>query len=135
GLPVALLFLIWRRWRFLLGFAASAAAMVGTSLVLTGINGFFAYLHSLTEMSSSFSSTYGLRYGIHPNLMPNLRGLVQALALGPTPTAFHITAVLSLLVLIWAATRRPSLPLAVLAAILVSYHHLISDTTMVILPA
>jgi hypothetical protein len=86
-------------------------------------------------MSSRFSSTYGLRYGIHPNLMPNLRGLLQALAHGPTPAAFHVTAVLSLLVLIWAATRRPSLPLALLAAILVSYHHLITDTTMMILPA
>jgi hypothetical protein len=135
GLPVALLYLIWRRWRLLLGFTASAAALVGTSLALTGIHGFVAYLHSLTEMSSHFSSTYGLRYGIHPNLMPNLRGLVQALALGPTPTAFHVTAVLSLLVLIWAATRRPSLPLALLAAILVSYHHLITDTTMMIFPA
>ena len=78
GLPIALLFLVWRRWRFLAGFAATAAAMVTISLALTGIDGFVAYLRSLTEMSARFTATYGALYGIHPNLMPNIRGLVQA---------------------------------------------------------
>jgi len=135
GLPIALLFLVWRRWRFLGGFALTAAVVIGISLWLTGLHGFVAYLHSLTEMSSRFSPAFGARYGIRPNRMPNLRGLAQAVALGSTLMSKVVTAILSVLVLIWAATRRASLPLALLAAILVSYHHLITDTTMMILPA
>ncbi len=135
GVPIALLFLVWRRWRFLAGFALTAAAVTGISLWLTGGQGFIAYLHSLTEMSARFSPAFGARYGIHPDLMPNLRGFVQAIAHSSTSTTNIVIAVSSALVLIWAATRRPSLPLALLAAILVSYHHLITDTTMMILPA
>jgi hypothetical protein len=135
GLPIALLFLIWRRWRFLAGFAMTAAAVIGISLWLTGLDGFVAYLHSLTEMSSRFSPAFGTRYGIHPDLMPNLRGFAQAVAHGSTLSTKVVTAVSSALVLIWAATRRASLPLALVAAVLVSYHHLIMDTTMMILPA
>ena len=135
GLPIALLFLVWRRWRFLLGFASTAAAVTGISLWLTGLDGFVCYLHSLTEMSSRFSSTYGARYGIRPDLMPNLRGLTQAVVHGSPFVTLAITAAVSAFVLIWAATKRPSLPLALLAAVLVSYHHLITDTTMMILPA
>lgn len=135
GIPVALLFLLWRRWRFLAGFVVTAAAMIAISLALTGVNGFVAYLHALTQMSSHFTPTYGTLYGIHPNLMPNLRGLVQATTQGASPATLLITAALSVFVLIGAATSRPSLPMALLAAILVSYHHLITDTTMMILPA
>ena len=135
GLPIALLFLVWRRWRFLLGFASTATAVTGISLWLTGWDGFVSYLHSLTEMSSRFSSTYGARYGIRPDLMPNLRGLTQAVVHGSPFVTLAITAAVSAFVLIWAATKRPSLPLALLAAVLVSYHHLITDTTMMILPA
>ena len=135
GLPIALLFLVWRRWPFLLGFASTATAVTGISLWLTGWDGFVSYLHSLTEMSSRFSSTYGARYGIRPDLMPNLRGLTQAVVHGSPFVTLAITAAVSAFVLIWAATKRPSLPLALLAAVLVSYHHLITDTTMMILPA
>lgn len=135
GVPVALLFLVWRRWRFLAGFTATAAAMLAISLALTGVDGFVVYIHSLTQMSSHYTPAYGALYGIHPNLMPNLRGLVQVFTLGASPATLLITGALSAVVLIWTATRRPSLPLALLAAILVSYHHLITDTTMMILPA
>jgi Glycosyltransferase family 87 len=135
GLPIALLFLVWRRWRFLAGFAAAAAVVIAISLWLTGWDGFLTYFHSLTEMSSRFSPAFGARYGIRPGLMPNLRGLVQTVGYGATPLTKVITALSSLLVLIWTATRRPSLPLALIAAILVSYHHLITDTAMMILPA
>jgi hypothetical protein len=135
GLPIALLFLVWRRWRFLAGFALTAAAVTAISLCLTGGHGFITYLRSLTEMSSRFSPALGARYGIHPNLMPNLRGFAHAVGQGSALTTMLVTAFLSVLVLICATTRRASLPLALLAAILVSYHHLITDTTMMILPA
>jgi len=135
GLPIALLFLIWRRWRFFLGFGASAAFALGISLSITGFAGFVEYLHSLGQMSSHFSSTYGAQYGIRPELMPNLRGLAHAFTNGSPRATLIATAAMSVVVLIWAASKPPSLPVALLAGILVSYHHLINDTTMMILPA
>jgi hypothetical protein len=36
--------------------------------------------------------------------------------------------------MIWAGFKRPSLPGALLTAVLVSYHHVISDTSLLALP-
>jgi Glycosyltransferase family 87 len=135
GLPIALLFLVWKRWRFLIGFAATGAITLAVSISITGRAAFIFYLHSLTEMSSRFSPNYAVRYGIHPAAMPNLRGLIQQITLGSAQASLVLTVILSTAVLIVAATKRASLPLALLAAILVSYHHLITDTTMLFLPA
>jgi hypothetical protein len=135
ALPIALLFLIWRKWRFLAGFAATAATLLAVSIGLTGKAAFISYLHSLTEMSSRFSPANAIRYGIHAEAMPNLRGLVQSLTQGSAHATLLLTALLSVIVLLVAATKRPSLPIALLAAILVSYHHLITDAAMLFLPA
>ena len=45
-----------------------------------------------------------------------------------------VTGFLSVGVLVWAAFRRPSLPGALLAAMLVSFHQMISDTSLLLLP-
>ena len=71
--------------------------------------------------------------GIGPRRMPNLYGIFFTL----TPTnrlAITLTIAASLLLLAWAATRKPSLPLALLVAILVSYHLYPCDLTLLLLP-
>jgi hypothetical protein len=134
AIPVALLFVAWRRWRFTAGFAFAAAALAGLSLSLTGIGAFFFYLHSLLEMSAKFSPSHGVQYGIRPELMPNLRGLVYA-AVPESPLTVHVAiGVLSAFVMLWTVRRRPSLPVALLAALLVSYHQFITDATLLLLP-
>ncbi len=134
ALPVVLLFMIWRRWRLIGGFTLSAAVVISVSLWITGWGGFVSYAHSLVEMSAKFSSVYSDRYGIRPLFMPNVRGLAYMVANG-APLATHaIVLVLSAFGLAWAATRPPSFPLALLAALLVSYHQVISDMTLAILP-
>src|SRR5215472_13540018 len=134
ALPIVLLFLIWRRWRFLIGFALSAAMVTSVSLWITGWAGFASYAHSLVEMSAKFSPLFSDRYGIRPQFMPNLRGFAYMFANGSSPATHAIVALLSALVLGWTATRRPSLPLALTAAFLVSYHGLISDMSVMLLP-
>ena len=117
-----------------LGFAVSAGAVISISLWITGFGGFVSYAHSLVEMSAKFSSVSSDRYGIHPQFMPNVRGLAYMVANG-SPLATHtIVLVLSGLVLARTAMRRPSVSLALLAALLVSYHELISDMVLMILP-
>ena len=132
-IPVAALFLIWRRWKFVSGVAVSSLALVAISVWLTGITGFLSYLRLLGSMSSHFSVQTGTVLGIRPELMPNLRGLVYAGG-GPSLISTAVTLILSMASLLWTATRRASFPLALLAALLVSYHETFTDATLLILP-
>jgi hypothetical protein len=68
--------------------------------------------------------------------MPNLRGLVDGLTdniLG-VRAAHLVTAVISLLVIVWAAMRRRSFPLALTAALVISYHLNPHDLSLLALP-
>jgi hypothetical protein len=134
ALPIALLFFIWRRWRFLAGFALSCTAVVGLSFWLLGSSGVLSYLHYLPGASSKFSAANDTLLGIHPEGMPNLRGLAYALSGGSVSITNVVTVISSCLVLVGAARRRPSLPGALLAALLVSFHQMISDASLLILP-
>jgi Glycosyltransferase family 87 len=52
AIPVVVLFLIWKRWRFLTGFAISASAVVSLSVWLTGFSGSVSYVRSIIAMSA-----------------------------------------------------------------------------------
>jgi hypothetical protein len=134
ALPVVLLFFVWKRWRFLAGFAISGAAVVGVSVWLTGLSGSITYARSILAMSAKYSSANGLLYGIHPDGMPNLRGLAYMITGGSVSATHWIVAIGSAVVMIWGALKRPSFPGALLAALLVSYHQVIADTSLLILP-
>src|SRR6266853_6454601 len=82
ALPIVLLFLVWKRWRFLAGFAISGVTVVGISVWLTGFSGLFSYVRSIIEMSAKYSAANGVLYGIHPDGMPNLRGIAYVLTGG-----------------------------------------------------
>jgi hypothetical protein len=134
ALPIAFLFFIWRRWRFLAGFVLSGAVVIGISVWLIGYSGVLSYIHYLPGASSRFSAANDALYGIHPEGMPNLRGLVYMVSGGAVSLTNLITAALSCIALAWAAPRRPSMPWAVLTALVVSYHQMISDTSLLLLP-
>jgi hypothetical protein len=88
----------------------------------------------LGSMSAHFSSQNGMQLGIRPELMPNLRGLIYAIAGGPSLTTSVVTLLLSAGVFLWTATRQPSFPVAMLAALLVSYHETFTDATLLLVP-
>lgn len=134
ALPIAFLFFVWRKWRFIGGFAIAALVVTLLSLLVLGPAGVASYAHYLPGASSNFSAANDVRLGIHPEGMPNLRGLLYALSGNSGKFTNAATAVLSGVVLVWAALRRPSLPGAILAAMLVSYHQMISDTTLLLVP-
>ncbi|MEI9980980.1 MAG: glycosyltransferase family 87 protein [Edaphobacter sp.] len=132
--PIALLFLLWRQWRFLAGFLTGAATLTLISILITGPRAFATYLHSLVFMSKASSNPVGeARYGMFPTQMPNLYGLFHTLSGGAT-WSLALTILCSLLVLFWAARQKPSLPLALLAGVLVSYHLYLYDLTLLLLP-
>ena len=134
ALPVVLLFFAWKRWRFLTGFAISGAAVVGISVWLTGLSGLITYVQSILAMSAKYSSANGLLYGIHPDGMPNLRGLAYMITGGSVSATHWLVAIGSAVVMVWAALRRPSFLGALITALLVSYHQVIADTSLLVLP-
>jgi hypothetical protein len=143
-LPIALLLLLWRRWRFSAGFAASAAAVGLISLWLVSLTGAETYVRSLIHMSVGLTSgAEQFRYGISPAAMPNLRGLIFGLAhtrLSPFWLQ-ALTIILSAATLLAVAviTRRKqwavdAFLVAITASALVSYHLLIHDLSVMLIP-
>jgi Glycosyltransferase family 87 len=135
-IPIALLFLVWRRRRFVAGFSASAVAASLVSLWLVGLSGAREYAHTLLSMSVRLTSEADMfRYGTHPRDMLNLRGLFSAIFDGRLPHLYVqlLIAAGSVAVLMAAARQRPSLPLAIAAGSLASYHFIVHDATILIL--
>lgn len=136
-IPIALLFLMWRRWRVCAGFAVSGATAALISLWLIGFHGAREYADTLLGMSVRLSSRADmLHYGTIPTAMFNLRGLATALLSG-TLSRFSILFVIfacSVAVLVAAARQRTSLQLAIMASSLVSYHLLCHDASILIIP-
>jgi hypothetical protein len=131
GIPIALLYFAWRKWKVVSAFAATSIIAVAISFVLTGFNSFLRYPAYLLSMSSGLTTAEAqVRYGTYPLAMPNIFGLIFAIAGNHTV----ITILISCLVIAWAARRPPSFPLAVAVAMLVSYHGLMHDATILIIP-
>jgi Glycosyltransferase family 87 len=136
AIPIALLFLMWRRWHFSVGFAFSSAIAGLASLWLVGFGGARDYVHMLLSMSVQLTSDADmLRNGTNPSRMLNLRGLVSVIVDGRLPHGYvqFLIAVCSVAVLLTAARQRPSLPLAIAAASLVSYHLIDHDASALII--
>ena len=142
-LPIACLFLVWRRWRWLAGFSAAAGCMGAVSVAIVGFAGTSSYLQSLLSMSILSSADSLLIYRIDPAAMPNLRGLLHGLAAGTFPD-WAVQAAIgtgSVLVLLWAGLigrKEPNLVdrflLAITTSALVSYHLLIHDLSILLIP-
>ena len=133
GIPFALLFLIWRRYRFVTGFALSGFAVLALSLMLVGFSGFSDYVRALASTTSQAGMQ---RFIIPPERMPNIRGLVYTVGAGRiSETAMLVTTVIcSAAIVVWATKRKPAFSLALTAAFLVSYHGLIPDATLLAIP-
>jgi hypothetical protein len=135
-IPIALLFLMWRRWRFSAGLAFYSAAAGLVSLLLVGLSGARDYAHMLLSMSLRLTSEADVRrYATDPRAMINLRGLLSAIFNGILPHGYvqFLIAACSVVVLLMAARQRPSLPLAIAAASLVSYHLIAHDASILVI--
>jgi hypothetical protein len=137
-LPIVLLFLLWKRWGFVFGFAISSAAAAVTTLLLVGIHGVRQYGSILLGMSLRPISEVDalIRYSVSPLTMLNLRGLLSAIFQGRIShwVLQALILISSAVVLFVAARSRPSLPLAIVATALVSYHLNVQDASTLIIP-
>jgi hypothetical protein len=138
ALPVMAVVLVRRRWRLLGGFALSAAALAGISAALVGWRQLWSYPLQLLQISQAQAAA-----AMNPKNMPNLRGMIAGLA-GDGNFAHVLLAAASLALLAWAAgkwhaqARRPGFDLGfgltVVVAVLVSYHLMAHDLSVLLLP-
>ena len=135
AIPILLLFLIWRRWKFVAGFTITGAALAILSFWLVGTAGLSGFIHLLST-TARLPEAQQYRLGEYPGSMPNLRGLFYVLFHSRPLVATIATALASTLLIFYTGfTKRVSLPLAVSVAILASYHATMHDLTLTILPA
>jgi hypothetical protein len=145
-LPIAFLYVVWRRWRFSLGFAVSTFLAVVGSLALVGFAQSEHYVRSLLSTNTGLSArTNDFSYPIPVQFefMANLHGLIAGLAGGHVPAfSIHVAAlIVSAIVWIWIARVTPgrlrpvdAFPIAVAASAVVSYYLFLYDLTILLIP-
>jgi hypothetical protein len=141
--PIACLFLVWRRWRLFAGFAAAAGVAALLSIAIAGTAGTFGYVRSLLSMSMLSTPDSLLIYRINPAAMPNLRGFVYGLAATHIPHWAMQTVIVadSLALFVWVSfagreqqKAADNFALAVTAGVVLSYHLLIHDASILLIP-
>ena len=142
--PLAVVLLLAGRKRFVIGFAPVAGILTLLSVWIAGIDGSRAYLRDLLGMSVGLSTAeQRLRFGVVPTSMANLRGLTYGLmhwgnlAAG-TQVAIALVSITVLIFSVRAMSRMKAYPdgylLGIVAASLLSYHFLIHDMSVLLLP-
>lgn len=135
-LPFALIFLLRRRWSFLIGFCAVALLLFALSFAVSGPQVIESYAHMFLDPG------YRKLMGFQPEYAANFRGLVYVLGgsrISPVLSA-AIVALLSV-VLLWrtaTAWNNSELGLsfsaAVIASLLTGVHLFVYDLCVVLLP-
>ena len=136
AIPIALLFTLWRRWRLVGGFTISGAVVGLISVSVAGWAGTANYVRLLLSLSSRLSTNAEhVKFGVYPWGMANLRGLCFMLFHFSARAGQLATLLASLAAVIYLARKRGSFELAVLAASLLSFHGLIHDMSVLVIPA
>ncbi len=139
-LPLVALFLIWRKWRFVAGFAGAAIPITGLGFVLTGV--FQQKLYAITILSiAGWHTPVPLSlFPIHWEVMANIHGLMlNTVGIFSANAAKVATLVCSGALFGWAAFRAKGnsanrLLVAIPISILVSHHTYMHDLSSMILP-
>jgi hypothetical protein len=140
-IPIALLFLLWRRFRFLAGFALSACLLASISLWVVGFAQSVAFARSLFSVGAGLAATH--QFPLRVSIMANLRGLIFGLLGSRLPSVWiqSLTIVASISVLLWAALAVPArqkaadaFVLAITASLIVSYYLFIHDLSVLLIP-
>ena len=147
--PFLVPFILWRRWEFLSGVAVSSAGLFLLSLPVAGFWGTLSYATFLINLMKGISAHRALySLGFPPNTVPNIWGAVEMMAHNVLSRSFRkgIIIVLSGLAVLWLAKcwplgRRTSakafdlgFSLAVVTSVLVSYHVLLHDLSLLLIP-
>lgn len=137
-LPFVLVLLIQGKKKLLYGFVPVAAGLILVSIAIVGMEGFISYPHYVFHMEQAIARTV-----VPPSDMPNLRGLLDMLLHDRSYSVWALAAgSLGILVLTLWRTREVGsrdffdlqFSLTVVATVLVSYHALAHDLSILALP-
>lgn len=137
-IPIAVLFMIWRKWKFLLGFVLSASLLSIVSALLVGPSASAIYVRSLISIGTSKGLSSGITLQV--SHMANLHGLIFGLFGTHIPPSLSLCAiaVLSAVVLLLSAKSRAlggdALAFAIIASVLVSYYLFMHDLSPLLIP-
>ena len=127
-IPIILCFLLWRRWKIVLGFSVTA---LGAALLSLEVAGFRPYVNVIFSLSLKPELAYlGPVYR-----MPNLRGLIHSV--GGSESIILLASLAILAVAVIAGRGRAlqqQLGCAVAAAALVGYHAFVYDLSILLIP-
>jgi Glycosyltransferase family 87 len=135
-LPFVFIFVLRRRSRFLIGFAAVALVLVFVSVLACG----FGILISYPKLF--LTSQYKSLLGFQPEYAANIRGLVYLLSFGRLPGAITGGLVaLSSVYILWVVAKAWrddqlvfSFSASVVATLLTGFHAFIYDMALLLLP-
>ena len=126
--PIIFCFLLWRRWKVVMGFLITS---IGAAAVSIAIAGFWPYVHMVLGLSVQPEFAY-----LQPaSRMPNIRGLIHSLGGNDWMVLIASLTVLGIAVL--AASKcdlQQQFSLAITTAALVSYHGFAHDLCTVFIP-
>jgi len=132
ALPLTFLLAIRYGRRLVAGFAGGALILTGFSFLLTGVQGTAGFIQALRLA----------RMARIPTVMPNLRGLIYVCGARylADPWQMALTLALSATLLLWVAwlvhregDDAVAFALSIIAALLLSYHLMLYDLTLVLL--
>ncbi len=126
--PIILCFLLWRRWKLVLGFSITAAGAAALSVVLAG---FWPYVNTLLRLSLRPELAY-----LGPvSRMPTLRGLIHSVGGSNSMVLLASLAMLGIGIFAgFGCDLRQQLSLAVTTAALVAYHGFVYDLSTLFVP-
>ena len=134
-IPIAVLFLAWRRWKFSAAFGGTAALLAAISIWIAGITESAHYFKSMVQLSYTFHVSP--RFPLPIGKTANLHGALNAF-LGGSPLVLPLTIAASAVAMIFFATRQPrggnALVVAIPASCLVSYYLIAYDMSILIVP-
>jgi hypothetical protein len=134
-IPIAVLFLAWRRWRFFAGFVCAGALVTAVSIRIAGLPQTWDYLRSMVRMGSSHGLSSGLPLSV--DHMANLHGAFSGI-LGRSHFVLPLTIAFSALIMIFAIIRQPrdadALVIAIPVSVVVSYYLFIHDMSILLIP-
>ena len=142
-LPIALLFLVWRRWKFVSGFAGLGVLLACVSLLITGISQSHEFVRLMWGVGGSASLFDTHQALLRVDFMPNLRGLIYGVLGSILPDVYvrRLTISLSTVLFLYVVFRCRKAPspsdafkIAVLTSVVLSYYLLIHDLTIAVLP-
>ena len=143
-IPIALLFLIWRRWRFSAGFAIVATALAALSVWLTGTSQIRIYIRSLFSMGAGLAFVPKLfNYPMPLQMMANLHGLIFGISRGRVTNKWQLgtVIVLSSLFFAWTSLKGRKITsatevmlLAIPCSVLISYYAFMHDLSVLLIP-